>query len=124
MIKITYFFKPPVEIDITSSRGYYSIYNKFCSVKFWNGLLSPFFVSKDDSDINFFDGKDKLRDALSFYWGYRYIDKTESLKMTVGNLFNTRRNNEIERASTETENLRNISIVQILKLYHLIFSIH
>ncbi|MDT8796183.1 HAD family hydrolase [Vibrio cholerae] len=101
--KITYFFKPPVEIDITSSRGYYSIYNKFCSVKFWNGLLSPFFVSKDDSDINFFDGKDKLRDALSFYWGYRYIDKTESLKMTVGNLFNTRRNNEIERASTETE---------------------
>lgn len=92
---INYLFKPPV--NVISSPGesddekYYSIYNKFCSVRFWNKILSPVFESKNDMDINFFDGKDKLRDALSFYWGYRHIDKTESLKMTVGNLFNNRK---------------------------------
>jgi predicted HAD superfamily hydrolase len=82
--QIIYFFKPPVEIGVD---GYYSIYNKFCSTKFWSNILSSVIKTNNKTDVNFFDGKDKLRDALSFYWGYRHIDKTESLKITVGNLF-------------------------------------
>lgn len=101
--KVKYFYQPPVDINIDSIRGYYSVYNKFCSVRFWNSILSPLFESKDNSDINFFDGKDKLRDALSFYWGYRHIDKTESLKMTVGNLFNNRKSSNNEKVKDATD---------------------
>jgi len=40
----------------------------------------------------FLDSKDKIRDMLSFYWGYRNIDKVESLKQTVGQLFEKKNN--------------------------------
>ncbi|HHH0502579.1 TPA: HAD-IA family hydrolase [Yersinia enterocolitica] len=83
--EIEYYFEPPVKID--GCESYYSIYNQFSDPSLWERILSIHFETKEVQAINFANEKDKLRDTLSFYWGYRNIDKLELLKITVGNLF-------------------------------------
>ncbi len=83
--EIEYYFEPPVKID--GDESYYSLYNYFSSYALWESILSVHFETKKVKPIEFSNNKDKLRDALSFYWGYRNIDKLELLKITVGNLF-------------------------------------
>jgi HAD superfamily hydrolase (TIGR01549 family) len=90
-----FFFKPVITIGETEE-CYSSIYQSFLFGHFWSDVLSSIFAVNAVEETSYFDSKDKLRDMLSFYWGYRNIDKVESLKQTVGSLFEKKNNIETQ----------------------------
>lgn len=99
----TYLLKPVVNIDeITPiNERYHSIYHDFLTANFWSKILAPITHTVDVPEDGFVESSDKLRDALSFYWGYRDIDKVEVLKKTVGSLFKKKNNNTLKEATIE-----------------------
>lgn len=86
-----FFFQPVISIGNNDS-DYISIYQSFLFAHFWASALKPLFDVNAVEKTEFLDSKDKIRDMLSFYWGYRNIDKVESLKQTVGTLFEKKNN--------------------------------
>lgn len=96
---VSFFFQPVVKIG-SAEDCYASIYQSFMFAHFWSDILSPIFRVKAVDRQEYFEGKDKIRDMLSFYWGYRNIDKLESLKQTVGSLFEKK--NSLAPDSTAT----------------------
>lgn len=77
-----YYFRPAVLIG-DSHENYASIYQEFMFGHFWSDVLAGLLPVQPVQRMSFLDGRDKIRDMLSFYWGYRNIDKLESLKQTV-----------------------------------------
>jgi HAD superfamily hydrolase (TIGR01549 family) len=86
-----FFFQPVVKIGKTDD-CYSSVFQSFLFGHFWATVLSSTTKVNHIEKIEFFDSKDKIRDMLSFYWGYRNIDKLESLKQTVGALYEKKNN--------------------------------
>lgn len=81
-----FYFRPVINIG-GGVNCYSSIYQEFLFPSFWASVLRVVMSVNNVEKTAYFDSKDKIRDMLSFYWGYRNIDKVESLKQTVGNLF-------------------------------------
>ncbi len=86
-----FFFRPVITIGV-SEGDYSSIYQSFLFGHFWSAVLEPCFKVYPVQHIEYFESKDKIRDMLSFYWGYRNIDKLESLKQTVGTFYEKKNN--------------------------------
>ncbi|MGW8462008.1 hypothetical protein [Pseudomonas sp. CLCA07] len=86
-----FFFQPVISIGNNES-DYTSVYQAFLFGHFWASVLKPQFEVNTVEKTEFLDSKDKIRDMLSFYWGYRNIDKVESLKQTVGTIFEKKNN--------------------------------
>lgn len=87
-----FLYKPVIEIGDNNSQ-YISVMHEIYYSHFWSSILSPICPTQQVLEVSYFCGKDKTRDALSFYWGYRNIDKTESLKQTVSSLWDKSKNN-------------------------------
>lgn len=72
--EINYLYKPPFDFN-----EYTCISQCLLFKTFWDHILSD--LRTDLAEIlksnPFYLGKDKLRNSLSFYWGYRSIDKLE-----------------------------------------------
>ncbi|MDW9477908.1 hypothetical protein GOB57_03870 [Sinorhizobium meliloti] len=78
-----YLFKPPVHVY--SENGYSSLMHNYLFSGFWRYI----FAGGDRPDpraINFIDGRNKVRDMLSWYWGFRQVDRLEGLHNTVSSL--------------------------------------
>lgn len=76
-------YRPVVALcDTNEHREYHysSVYQDFVFSYFWSKVLSPVLPVKECSRISFFNEKDKLRDALGFYWSYGKIDKVEEMR--------------------------------------------
>lgn len=94
--EVEFLYKPVIEIGDHNSK-YTSIMHNIFYSHFWASVLHPIISTKQVSNVKYFCGKDKTRDALSFYWGYRDIDKTESLKQTVSSLWYKSGKNKSEK---------------------------
>lgn len=81
--KIQYLFRPPVRVY--ASDGYSSLLHSYLFSGFWRFVFSGG-GRPDIREISFIDGRNKLRDMLSWYWGYRQIDRLESLHNNVSAL--------------------------------------
>ncbi|SCM76445.1 conserved hypothetical protein [uncultured Pleomorphomonas sp.] len=81
--KIRYLAQPAFDIREGAQPRYRLIMQQLLLPEFWRQLVSGENVHQIDP-LTF--GKDKLRDALSFYWSYREIDKVEHLRTNVANL--------------------------------------
>lgn len=65
---------------------YIPIMHAFLFNDFWSHLLMGEVLKPNKQ---YYIKNDLFRDTLSFYWGYRDIDKLESLKQTVSRLYKT-----------------------------------
>ena len=74
--KTCYLSKPMYEISKDAERKYRLVMQQPMFSEFWNSLLSGGECAISCLEL----GKDKLRDALSFYWSYRQIDKLEFVR--------------------------------------------
>ena len=75
---IEYFYKPVVDINYNNVNRYFLVSQCILHRSFWKNII---YDLKNNLIITpFFMGKDKIRDALSFYWGYRKIDKIEYIR--------------------------------------------
>lgn len=80
------FFQPPaIDTDPSSPGAYVPIQHSLLFSNFWKDIL----VNNSGSTkcvqlLCLISGKDKMRDALSFYWGYRKIDKLEHTRAQIG----------------------------------------
>lgn len=83
-----YFYRPPVDIDHTQKSRYSTVGQSLFTRHFWSEVLRPKIDTIHFPPVAYESQKDKIRDALAFYWGYRNIDKLESLKITVSKLLN------------------------------------
>jgi capsule polysaccharide export protein KpsC/LpsZ/FMN phosphatase YigB (HAD superfamily) len=83
--KADFLFQPVINLSNQFGiRSYISIYQEFVSPHFWSQVLGSIFkVDEDAPRLMYLEGKDKLRDMLAFYWSYRHIDKTESMRMQL-----------------------------------------
>jgi hypothetical protein len=81
-----FFYRPPVDIDYTQERRYSTVGQPLFTRHFWSEVLRPKIDTLHFPPVSFESPKDKIRDTLAFYWGYRNIDKLESLKITVSKL--------------------------------------
>jgi hypothetical protein len=79
------YFAPPVMSILSKDRPYMIMSHRIFFGNFWQALLTGTDM-KNLSDFAL--GRDRLRDALAFYWSYREIDKLETLR----NSFYTFRN--------------------------------
>ncbi|WDY56679.1 HAD-IA family hydrolase [Pseudomonas sp. PSKL.D1] len=86
-----FYFRPVIKIG-NEEDCYSSIFQAFMFAHFWADILSPVLSVNSVEKTEYNDSKDKIRDMLSFYWGYRNIDKLESLKQTVGALYEKKNN--------------------------------
>lgn len=77
------FLFKPIFNTFGESKDYYPIMHAIFFESFWSSVLYDTDATKKDMYL----GDNKIRDALSFYWGYRKIDKLESLKETVSFIF-------------------------------------
>jgi hypothetical protein len=77
-----FFYRPVIDIRESASERYYSLMHDMLFPDFWDAVLrgAPLSVVSP----SFPSPKDKLRDALSFYWGYRKIDKIEQIRERAG----------------------------------------
>ncbi|MFK3779725.1 hypothetical protein [Agrobacterium sp. NPDC089420] len=82
-----YLFRPPVRIY--SKDSYASILHNFLFSDFWRYVLKSGDFP-DTRNINFIDGRNKMRDMLSWYWGFRQIDRLENLHNNVSTLLTRR----------------------------------
>lgn len=85
---ISYYFKPPVGVFKLTNPSYTSTQHEIFTEHFWAKILKPIYLTSNAEPVRFESVKDKVRDTLSFYWGYRDIDKVESLKQTVSKMLN------------------------------------
>jgi len=75
-----YFYRPPIPLSIDGRvSGYTTIFQDFLSPHFWVAVLRDVFPVTDSVPIVIPNRKDKLRDALGLYYGYRNVDKLEDL---------------------------------------------
>lgn len=77
-----FLFKPIFNTS-GDTKKYHPIMHAIFFENFWNFVLYD--IETPQKDI--YLGDNKIRDTLSFYWGYRKIDKLESLKETVSFIF-------------------------------------
>lgn len=77
------FLFKPVFHTFGEAQKYYPIMHAIFFEDFWNSVL----YGMTTNNWNMYLGDNKIRDTLSFYWGYRKIDKLESLKETVSFIF-------------------------------------
>lgn len=107
-VKSTILFKPVV--DVSNDSNYSSIHQSFVNPKFWKEVLTPIFKTNESvPDIDFLNGKDKIRDMLGFYWSYRHIDKLEDIRQTLLAVDRKMQNinkNKHEKIKLENENIR------------------
>ncbi|EEZ4370081.1 HAD-IA family hydrolase, partial [Escherichia coli] len=61
-------------------RNYIPIFQDFMTSHFWSIILSPITETRVCPKIEFLNKKDKIRDMLGFYWGYKQIDKNEYIR--------------------------------------------
>lgn len=78
-----YLFRPPV--NVYKDKSYSSLLHNFLFSDFWRYVFSGG-ERPDPRAINFIDGRNKMRDMLSWYWGFRTIDRLEGLYNTVSGL--------------------------------------
>ena len=86
--EVTYLHKPVIPITASDiAQRYRSIMHGIISPKFWADCLAMGYsnirhssVRNDIEHVEFDSQKDKLRDMLGFYWGYRHIDKLEAIR--------------------------------------------
>ncbi|KQV36446.1 MULTISPECIES: hypothetical protein [unclassified Rhizobium] len=78
-----YLYRPPVRVY--DQDGYSSILHNYLFSGFWRFVFSGG-DRPDAREISFIDGRNKLRDMLSWYWGFRQIDRLESLYNNVSTL--------------------------------------
>ena len=69
------FFRPPFPLD--GDARYTTILQSLCFSHFWAEILRDVAPTEPCAPAGFIDPKNKLRHALSFYWGYRDIDRYE-----------------------------------------------
>ncbi|NIL01468.1 HAD-IA family hydrolase [Yersinia mollaretii] len=96
-----FLFKPVIKIG-DDGNIYYSVMHEIFYGSFWSKVLSPIMETVELKNISYFSGKDKTRDALSFYWGYRNIDKIENVKQTLSVLW--ARSNTISKDKKKLQN--------------------
>lgn len=79
--KTSYFFRPVVPINSTNQdSGYYSIYGKLHSPKFWVDLVCAYTGEIIHAvDLNFIKSNDIYRDMLSLYYNNQVFDKVHQL---------------------------------------------
>lgn len=105
--EVDFLYRPVITIGDGIS-NYQSVMHEIFYGHFWSQVLAPVIETNYLKPVSYFCGKDKTRDALSFYWGYRNIDKVESLKQTVSTLWNknnsstTRKNNRMPTEKNKT----------------------
>jgi FMN phosphatase YigB (HAD superfamily) len=80
-----FYFRPVIDLNNGGAR-YRSVMHEPYYGWFWAKALASVLPTANLPEIRFHEPKDKTRDALAFYWGYRNIDKLESLKQTVAHL--------------------------------------
>ncbi|WP_237154464.1 hypothetical protein [Oryzibacter oryziterrae] len=85
--KVDYLYQPPVKVY--TEGGYSSVLHNFLFSDFWRFVFLGG-AKPDSRAINFVDGRNKMRDMLSWYWGFRTIDRLEGLYNTVSNLVPTK----------------------------------
>lgn len=80
-------YRPPVPLRWDQPDGYATIGSDLLNPAFWSRVLAPAMQTDPDApEYRPSATKDRLRDALSFYWGYRAVDKTETLRENIGRL--------------------------------------
>ncbi len=110
--KTDFLYRPVITIGNDIS-NYQSVMHEIFYGSFWSKILSPVISTRDLKPVEYFSGKDKTRDALSFYWGYRNIDKVESLKQTVSTLWN-KNSNSIGRNDSKMASKKIKTIYEII----------
>ena len=80
--EIEYLVEPKMSV-LSKSTPYFQISHHLLLGSFWHNIFSD--ENKLPEDC-FFLGKDRLRDALRFYWSYREIDKVEKLRSDFYNV--------------------------------------
>lgn len=115
---VDFLFKPVIKIG-DNGDIYYSVMHDIFYGSFWSKVLSPVMNTVTLKDISYFSGKDKTRDALSFYWGYRNIDKTESVKQTLSTLW-TRSNNMVSEKNNQKKNVKTMGIFDSIDKHNVI----
>lgn len=81
---IDVWFRPAFEND--GNNSYYKVMHSFCFAHFWSKILASITETKDFEIVTFDTGKNKLRDSMSFYWGYKDINKFEHYLKDKNNL--------------------------------------
>ncbi|UTF51202.1 hypothetical protein NLA06_04735 [Desulfomicrobium sp. ZS1] len=81
-----FFFEPPIQIQKKCEKRYTTVSHDLFTSYFWSKILTPLIKTEKCAPVSYDSKKDKIRDTLSFYWGYRDIDKLESLKKTISTM--------------------------------------
>lgn len=76
--KAVHRFAPP-PFPLSGQDRYVPVFQAFCFPHFWAEILGGLTPTHPSEPGAFLDPKNKLRQALSFYWGYRHIDRTEAI---------------------------------------------
>lgn len=86
--KTIYFYKPPVPVYGAAENSYYSLMHHYLFADFWRAVFTTDAgLARATCGRTLPAPKDKIRDILSWYWGYREIDKTETMRTNIGKLF-------------------------------------
>lgn len=111
---VEFLYKPVITIG-DHKKDYTSVMHEIFYGHFWASILSPLMNVNNVPVVSYFSGKDKTRDALSFYWGYRNIDKVESVKQTVSTLWNkTRETNTAKNPQPKNKRIK-LGLFDIIK---------
>lgn len=78
--KVQFLYKPVFSV-FGDDVKYYPVMHALFFEQFWRAVLLG---ENGFNNYNLYLGRDCIRDHLSFYWGYRDIDKLECLKKQVG----------------------------------------
>jgi len=74
-------FRPIFGYGVSADpESYATICQDFVSPHFWSTVLRPLIKTNECPVVTFTNGKDKIRDALGFYWSYPDIDKVEHIR--------------------------------------------
>lgn len=116
--QVSFLYKPVIKIG-DNGDIYYSVMHEIFYGSFWSKILSPITDTVTLKNISYFSRKDKTRDALSFYWGYRNIDKTESVKQTLSTLLARSNNMNIEKKKPH-KNIKPINVFDSIEKHNVI----
>tara|TARA_B100000700_G_scaffold254648_1_gene286983 strand:+ start:4769 stop:8074 length:3306 start_codon:yes stop_codon:yes gene_type:complete len=112
-ISSEFWYKPVFPVG-AGFPNYQTIYQEFISPHFWADILSPILSTKKCDRVMFLDTKDKLRDMLAFYWGYKTVDKVEDIRQTL--LAVDRRVQKLSAPKSITESISNINKTKVEKV--------
>lgn len=76
-------FEPVLRLGGNFHTDHLSVFQDFVSPHFWEAVLRPLLPVNQCRETRFLVCKDKLRDALMFYWSYKDVDKVESMRHRV-----------------------------------------